>query len=236
VGEAIDGIAQARSLLPSDSTSPLLGLCDALEGRIALASGEIDRAETWARRLDPGHRAAVLETRIDLARGELDRAEATMATCRPETERERLDIAILAARIGHARRSPDTDALIAVALELAGTEGFVVAVTDDAVELQPLIARQLRSGRLGPYQQAMLDRIEGDRPPVMTSDASSGPLSDRELTVVRYLASRLTYREIASELYVSTNTLKTHVQRIYRKLGVSSRSEAVTEARRLGVL
>ena len=71
--------------------------------------------------------------------------------------------------------------------------------------------------------------------PVATGTAA-GPLSDRELTVVRYLASRLTYKEIATEIFVSTNTLKTHVKRIYRKLGVSSRSEAVAEARRLGAL
>jgi len=43
-------------------------------------------------------------------------------------------------------------------------------------------------------------------------------------------------REIAAEIFVSTNTLKTHVKRIYLKLGVSSRMEAVAEARSLGVL
>ena len=51
----------------------------------------------------------------------------------------------------------------------------------------------------------------------------------------RYLCSRMTYREIAAALYVSLNTLKTHVKRIYQKLGVSSRVEAVTEARRLAL-
>jgi Bacterial regulatory proteins, luxR family len=43
-------------------------------------------------------------------------------------------------------------------------------------------------------------------------------------------------REIAAEIFVSTNTIKTHVKRIYQKLGVSSRTEALAEARRLGVL
>jgi len=54
--------------------------------------------------------------------------------------------------------------------------------------------------------------------------------------IVLAAAGQLTNREIASELFVSTNTLKTHVKRIYGKLGVSSRAEAVAEARRLGVL
>ncbi len=81
----------------------------------------------------------------------------------------------------------------------------------------------------------MLDRLERDPTIPNPNGSTSGPLSSRELTVVRYLASRLTYKEIAAELFVSTNTLKTHVQRSYQKLGVSSRMRAVAEARRLGL-
>ena len=62
------------------------------------------------------------------------------------------------------------------------------------------------------------------------------PLSSREVTVLRYLCSRLTYREIAAALYVSLNTLKTHVKSVYRKLGVASRADAVETGRRSGVI
>ena len=89
------------------------------------------------------------------------------------------------------------------------------------------------------YEQAVLDRLDlldGDPTVTNVNGSTSGPLSARELTVVRYLASRLTNKEIASELFVSTNTVKTHVKRIYQKLGASSRIEAVTEARRLGLI
>ena len=51
-------------------------------------------------------------------------------------------------------------------------------------------------------------------------------LSERELTVLRYLRSDLSEREIANELYLSYNTVHSHVKAIYRKLGVSSRAEA----------
>jgi LuxR family maltose regulon positive regulatory protein len=105
-----------------------------------------------------------------------------------------------------------------------------------AAGLPTRISLLLRSGRIGSHEQAVLDRLAGDLPSLRASDGTAGLLSDRELTVVRYLASRLTNREIAAEMFVSTNTLKTHVQRIYRKLGVSSRTEAIAEARRLGVL
>jgi LuxR family maltose regulon positive regulatory protein len=61
-------------------------------------------------------------------------------------------------------------------------------------------------------------------------------LSERELDVLRLLPSGLSQREIAAELYVSFNTVRTHTRVIFRKLGVSSRDEAVARARELGLL
>jgi LuxR family maltose regulon positive regulatory protein len=62
------------------------------------------------------------------------------------------------------------------------------------------------------------------------------PLTKRELAVLRLLPTRLSTREIGRELYVSPNTVRSHVQAIYRKLQVASRAEAVTQARELGLL
>ena len=61
---------------------------------------------------------------------------------------------------------------------------------------------------------------------------------DRFLAIVSALdrASRLTYGEIADQLYISVNTLKSHVKAVYRKLGVATRAEAVIEGRRVGLL
>jgi LuxR family maltose regulon positive regulatory protein len=64
----------------------------------------------------------------------------------------------------------------------------------------------------------------------------AAPLTERELAVLRLLPTRLSTREIGRELYVSPNTVRSHVQAIYRKLQVSSRAEAVTNARQLGLL
>jgi LuxR family maltose regulon positive regulatory protein len=61
-------------------------------------------------------------------------------------------------------------------------------------------------------------------------------LSQRELEVLRLLPSRLSQREIAAELYVSFNTVRTHTRVIFRKLGVTSRADAVARARELGLL
>ena len=61
-------------------------------------------------------------------------------------------------------------------------------------------------------------------------------LSPTELRVLRYLPTNLTRPEIASELYVSVNTVNTHIRSIYSKLGTRDRSSAVTRARELRLL
>ena len=61
-------------------------------------------------------------------------------------------------------------------------------------------------------------------------------LSGAERRVLRYLPTNLTAREIADELFVSVNTVKTHMRHIYAKLGVHRRTEAVDRARELGLL
>jgi LuxR family maltose regulon positive regulatory protein len=65
---------------------------------------------------------------------------------------------------------------------------------------------------------------------------AAAPLTERELAVLRLLPTQLSTREIGRELYVSPNTVRSHIQAIYRKLQVSSRAEAVTKARQLGLL
>jgi LuxR family maltose regulon positive regulatory protein len=62
------------------------------------------------------------------------------------------------------------------------------------------------------------------------------PLTDRELAVLRYLPTTMSQREIAAELYVSLNTVKTHCRAIYRKLGVGDRKAAIHVARELDVV
>ena len=61
------------------------------------------------------------------------------------------------------------------------------------------------------------------------------PLTEREVAVLRLLGSPLSLREIGAELYVSPNTVKTHTQAIYRKLGVSTRHDAVERGKQLGL-
>jgi LuxR family maltose regulon positive regulatory protein len=73
-------------------------------------------------------------------------------------------------------------------------------------------------------------------PSPVTAQPPLEPLSNSEIRVLRYLPTNLSVPEIASELYVSRNTVKTHIQRLYAKLGTHRRGEAVERARALGLL
>jgi LuxR family maltose regulon positive regulatory protein len=88
------------------------------------------------------------------------------------------------------------------------------------------------------YIEDLLAAASRILPPVKAAARSAlvEPLSPREVVVLRYLCSRLTYREIAAVLYVSANTLKSHVRSIYRKLAVASRADAVNVGRSNGLL
>ncbi len=87
--------------------------------------------------------------------------------------------------------------------------------------------------RLAQTEKVLRLRVTRDR---TVSQAPFWELSERELAVLRLLPTTLSQREIAAELYVSFNTVKTHVRSIFAKLGVRSRAEAVERARELALL
>jgi LuxR family maltose regulon positive regulatory protein len=72
--------------------------------------------------------------------------------------------------------------------------------------------------------------------PATRASARVEALSEAELSVLRLLRSELSQREIAAELHLSLNTIKTHARNIYRKLGVAERAQAVARARELSLI
>jgi LuxR family maltose regulon positive regulatory protein len=71
---------------------------------------------------------------------------------------------------------------------------------------------------------------------VRADGISAGSLTAAELRVLQFLPSHLTFPKIGEHLFLSTNTVKTHALAIYRKLGVTSRAQAVDRARTLGLV
>jgi LuxR family transcriptional regulator, maltose regulon positive regulatory protein len=85
-------------------------------------------------------------------------------------------------------------------------------------------------------QQARLGQIQRRLAVRARVVSFTEPLTDREISVLRLLRGTLSLREIGQQLYVSQNTIKTHTRAVYRKLGVSTRQDAVAKAREIEML
>ena len=103
--------------------------------------------------------------------------------------------------------------------------------------METLLRKQIRHGTAHrAIAGELLDAFD-DRAPARHAVAPLlEPLSEREQAILRFLPTTLSNREIAAELFVTTNTVKTHLRSIYRKLDVARRREAVERARDLRLL
>jgi LuxR family maltose regulon positive regulatory protein len=136
-------------------------------------------------------------------------------------------------RLGDRRATEES---LEAALELAEPEGlilpFLLWPSRELLERHP----KHRTAH-ATLISTILDTVAGRAAPRRGPAAPlRDELSDAELRVVRYLPSNLTATEIASELVVSANTVRTHMRHIYTKLDAHSRSEAVARARELGLV
>jgi LuxR family transcriptional regulator, maltose regulon positive regulatory protein len=88
--------------------------------------------------------------------------------------------------------------------------------------------------RCAGFAARILDQFDGQLP--RASHPSGAPLTESELAVLRFLPSHMTNQEIAESLFLSINTIKTHLSSVYRKLGVVNRRQAIAQGRRLDLL
>jgi len=123
------------------------------------------------------------------------------------------------------------------ALDLAEPEGLVLPFL-----LYPAPVLLERHRRLGTSHVALiseiLDLLSGKTPalPTAATELLREPLTQSETRVLRYLPTNLSAPEIAGELHLSLNTIRTHMRHLYAKLGVHTRAEAVERARGFGLL
>jgi LuxR family transcriptional regulator, maltose regulon positive regulatory protein len=123
------------------------------------------------------------------------------------------------------------------ALDRAEPEGLLFPFLYDPAP--GLLDRQRRQGTAhAGFIAKILDVLAGRKPdsPGPGPQRLREPLSHAEARVLRYLPTKLSAPEIADELYLSVNTVKTHMRHLYDKLGVHRRHEAVEQARALGLL
>ena len=122
---------------------------------------------------------------------------------------------------------------LARALLLAEPEGFVRVFIQEGPEMAALLRTAGTQGHSPKYVRYLLEAFGETSVP---QEAVLDPLSERELEVLRLVAQGLTNAEIAVKLVIAHSTVKTHINRIYAKLGTSTRTQAVARARQLQIL
>jgi LuxR family maltose regulon positive regulatory protein len=189
--------------------------------------------------------------RVCLARGEPSDALAVLEPLRAQMEArgwadERLKVMVLQALALHAQG--ETDGAVEVlgeALALAEPGGYVRVFVDEGAPMEHLLAAAAARGVMADYVDRLLAAFEaekkmgaGEAPGrrVPSSQALVEPLSQRETEVLQLIAQGLSNREISERLFLALDTVKGHNQRIFGKLQVQRRTEAVARASELGLL
>jgi len=135
-------------------------------------------------------------------------------------------------------------ALVALehALTLAQPEGYVQIVVDEGAPMATLLQTAAKHGVASNYVSRLRaafgeaeDKTPVTQPLISQSAVAIEPLSERELEVLRLLRTEMDGPEIARELQVSLNTMRTHTKNIFSKLGVNNRRTAVRRAEELGL-
>ena len=234
------------------------------EGRLLLAAGDEAAAGALLHRGDeqtsgspsgaPGHHAEVLLlARLQLLRGDPAAAAASLAALlggqAPAAWPATIVEAWLLTAVAH-RKLADHEAAVRSlerALDLAAAEGHRRVFVEGGPPVRALLAdhlhRDTEHGALaGELLEGLLTQVPALLSPLgaaLTAPSLPAPvetLSEREQVVLRYLPSMLSAGEIAAELFVSVNTVKTHIKSIYRKLDANRRWDAVRRARQLHLL
>jgi LuxR family maltose regulon positive regulatory protein len=210
--------------------------------------GENDLAEQAIAELDAQQqRSGPVRTALAalrLARGDPDGATSALAPLLDNASAQSnptwivVEACLLEARARHALGDArGRESALERALDLAEPDGllmpFLFHPTADLLERHSGIHTTHSS-----LIREILNLLTGTQraPPRNEPERLTEPLSSSELRVLRYLPTNLSNKEIASELYVSVNTVKAHIKHLYAKLDTHQRGEAVERARALGLL
>jgi LuxR family maltose regulon positive regulatory protein len=132
--------------------------------------------------------------------------------------------------------NPAAVASLQRALALSEPEGYVRIFVDEGRPIASLLGAAAKQGIAPSYVRRLLAAVDKTQETAPIQRGLIEPLSERELDVLRLLATDLDGPDIARELVVSLNTVRTHTKNIYAKLGVNNRRAAVRRAQELDLL
>jgi LuxR family maltose regulon positive regulatory protein len=214
---------------------------------ILVRMGETERVEGALAEMDQDVRETpwmrVVIATLKLAHGDPEAAVDVLAPTidvspRVEASGWQIEALLLEATARDALRDPGGAArALERALDVAEPGGLLLPVLQ--YPAPELLERHARSRTThASLISEILNLLSGHTPAASPGDAEPlmEPLTESELRVLRYLPTNLRVPEIAAELFVSHNTVRTHLRNVYPKLGVHSRADAVARARELGLL
>jgi len=197
-----------------------------------------------AARLADEHELPLSRARVYLAKGDASAAQAVLESYRQQVEAMSLEdqllkVMVLQALAHQANRNKD-DAVLSLnnALVLAEPGGFIRTFVDEGAPMEQLLHEVAEQAILPDYTCKIVASFENeklgdnDRP----NQPLNEPLSPREMEVLHLIADGLSNRQISERLFLAIDTVKGHNRKIFSKLGVQNRTEAVARARRLGLL
>lgn len=188
--------------------------------------------------------AAIIDARTALADGNpteaLRKLPREFVLHHPAHQQATRVEALALAAVARHRLHDDDRALdlLEQALARAQPQGYRQPLLSVGPSLRELLKRRIRAGTNHRALAGEIVELLDGRGEDAAGDSRLllDPLSDREEAVLRYLPTGMSKAEIASELFVSVNTVKTHTKNIYRKLGASTRTEAVRRARHINLV
>jgi len=195
-----------------------------------------------AAHLAQAHNLLLSQARVHLARGEASAAIAVLKSYRQQVEAkgwqdERLKTLILQALAFHAHSEKDKAMQVLYdALALAEPGGFTRIFVDEGSSMAELLSEGALQGINPEYVGKLLAALEQEKQEHAQRSVLIQPLSPRELEVLQLIAQGLSNDEIAKRLFLALDSVKGHNRRIYDKLEVQRRTEAVARARELGLL
>jgi LuxR family maltose regulon positive regulatory protein len=182
---------------------------------------------------------AALDSGTGQPNPELDRLMSNLplesALLQGRSEALRVRVLLGAAGLALRARMPDQAShYLRLALHSTEIHGWRRPYGEIAAAILPVLEAERR--RITPYGEQVVELLGYLRRQPVSGVRLTDPLSERELEILQYLPTPLDQRELCSALFISRNTLKTHLRSTYRKLGVQTRREAVLQAERLGIL
>jgi LuxR family transcriptional regulator, maltose regulon positive regulatory protein len=238
---AFEALQEARQWLQDWPIMPAItGVLAGLEATVVAASGELQDADDSLAG-DTSVEAAVARARLRLRGGDAPAALSLLAPyldgAEPDLQSTRIEVLVVGALARDAlAEEADARAALERALGAAEAGGITRPFLVHGTSIAPLLRRHRRAGT---SHRALLDDLlealgqRGDGRPLAMLPES---LSEREAAVLSFLPTMMSNQEIAGELFVSVNTVKTHLKAIYRKLDVDDRRSAVRRARDLALL